>query len=137
MPSRKLTEREKRDNKIDLQVKRFMNSVRSFLCAKNNDGVADEWECSLMLLETYYKQFLELCWEIDNLDSIIVDSRYGPAPSPLLACRDKAAIRLESMLKQVGCTFKEQARLEVVKPVQEESDLERWVKSKNNGVEKR
>ena len=72
--------------------------------------------------------------EIDELDSLIVESRYGSVPHPLLAARDKAAIRLESMLKQVGCTFKEAARLDIVEPVSEESPLEAFVKNK---IEKR
>ena len=136
MPARSLSEKEKRDNKIKKQVSKFMDSVRAFLTNKSG-AVAAEWECSLMLLETYYKQFLEMNEEIDELDSLIVQSRYGSVPHPLLAARDKAAIRLESMLKQVGCTFKEAAKLDIVEPVSEESDLEKWIKSKNNGVEKR
>ena len=136
MPARSLSDKEKRDNKIKKQVSKFMDSVRAFLTNKSG-GVAPEWECSLMLLETYYKQFLEMCEEIEELDSLIVTSRYGSVPHPLLAARDKAAIRLEAMLKQCGVTFKEAARMEVIEPVVEESDLEKWIKSKNNGVEKR
>lgn len=137
MPSRVLTEEEKRENKINKQVKKFMDSVRTFLANKSGGGVAPEWECSLMLLETYYKQFLILCDEIEALPSLIVDTRYGAAPSPLLAARDKASIRLEAMLKQCGVTFKEAARMEVVEVKQEESDLEKWIKNKNKGKEKR
>jgi phage terminase small subunit len=136
MPARSLSDKEKRDNKIKKQVSKFMDSVRAFLTNKSG-GVAPEWECSLMLLETYYKQFLEMCDEIDELDSLIVQSRYGSVPHPLLNARDKAAIRLESMMKQLGITFKEAARMELVQPEIEESDLEKWIKAKNNGVEKR
>lgn len=133
MPARSLSEKEKRDNKVKKQVSKFMDSVRLFLTNKSG-GVAPEWECSLMLLETYYNQFLQMNEEIDELDSLIVESRYGSVPHPLLAARDKAAIRLESMLKQVGCTFKEAARLDIVEPVSEESPLEAFVKNK---IEKR
>lgn len=133
MPARSLSEKEKRDNKVKKQVSKFMDSVRLILTNKSG-GVAPEWECSLMLLETYYNQFLQMNEEIDELDSLIVESRYGSVPHPLLAARDKAAIRLESMLKQVGCTFKEAARLDIVEPVSEESPLEAFVKNK---IEKR
>lgn len=133
MPARSLSEKEKRNNKVKKQVSKFMDSVRLFLANKSG-GVAPEWECSLMLLETYYNQFLQMNEEIDELDSLIVESRYGSVPHPLLAARDKAAIRLESMLKQVGCTFKEAARLDIVEPQSEESPLEAFVKNK---IEKR
>lgn len=137
MPKRNLTDKEKRDNKIKKQVAKFMFSVRGFLANKSG-GVAPEWECSLMLLEEYYKQFLVLTEEINNLDSLVVISRYGETPNALLTARDKAAIRLEAMLKQCGVTFKEAARMEVIEPVVEESDLEKWIKAKNNNkVEKR
>jgi len=133
MPLRSLTDEEKRDNKIKNQTKKYMNSVRTFL-AKKNGEVAPEWECSLMLLEEYYKQFLTLTEEINGLDSLVVDSRYGSVPHPLLAARDKAAIRLEAMMKSCGITFKEAARMELVEPVVEESVLESYVKNK---IEKR
>lgn len=133
MPLRSLTDEEKRDNKIKNQTKKYMNSVRAFL-AKKNGEVAPEWECSLMLLEEYYKQFLTLTEEINGLTSLVVDSRYGSVPHPLLAARDKAAIRLEAMMKSCGITFKEAARMELVEPVVEESVLESFVKNK---IEKR
>mgnify|MGYP003420147655 FL=1 len=129
MPLRSLTDEEKRDNKIKKQTKKFMDSVRAFLTRKSG-SVEDSWECSLMLLETYYKQFLELSDEIDGLDRLVVDSRYGVVPHPLLAARDKAAIRLEAMMKSCGITFKEAAKMEVIEPVAEESVLEKFVKKK-------
>jgi hypothetical protein len=36
------------------------------------------------------------------------------------------------MMKQLGITFKEAARLDIIEPVNEESDLEKWVKAKIN-----
>ena len=87
-----------------------------------------------MLLETYYEQFITLSCEIEGLDSLVVDSRYGVVPHPLLAARDKAAIRLESLMKATGITFKEAAKLDIVETVQEESPLDAFIKNK---VEKR
>ena len=135
MPLRSLTDEEKRDNKIKKQTKKFMDSVRAFLVKKNGSAcVPPEWECSLMLLEEYYKQFMVLTEEINNLDSMVSMTRYGEAPNALLGARDKAAIRLEAMLKQTGLTFKEATKMEIVEPVVEDSPLEMFVKNK---VEKR
>ena len=52
----------------------------------------------------------------------------------LSAARDKAAIRLESLMKATGITFKEAAKLDIVETVQEESPLDAFIKNK---VEKR
>lgn len=138
MPARILTENEKKDNKIKNLTKKYMSSVRAFLSKKNKNGeVAPEWECSLMLLEEYYKQFLLLTEEINKLDSLVVVSRYGEVPNALLTARDKTAIRIEAMLKQLGCTFKEQAKMDIVEPVVEESPLSQWVQKNTNNIEKR
>lgn len=134
MPNRALTDEENRDNRIRRQINNFMKNVKGFLSSKSGD-VNPEWECSLIMLETYYKQFLMLTWEIDRLPSLVVDTRYGKQPNALLTARDKSAVRLESMMKQLGITFKEAARLDIIEPVNEESDLEKWVKSKMNKEE--
>jgi hypothetical protein len=131
MPNRALTDEENRDNRIRRQINNFMKNVKGFLSSKSGD-VNPEWECSLIMLETYYKQFLMLTWEIDRLPSLVVDTRYGKQPNALLTARDKSAVRLESMMKQLGITFKEAARLDIIEPVNEESDLEKWVKAKIN-----
>ena len=131
MPNRALTDEENRDNRIRRQINNFMKNVKGFLSSKSGD-VNPEWECSLIMLETYYKQFLMLTWEIDRLPSLVVDTRYGKQPNALLTARDKSAVRLESMMKQLGITFKEAARLDIIEPLNEESDLEKWVKAKIN-----
>ena len=124
---------EKDAKKIEKRVKKFMKSVRSFLAEKSG-SVRPEWECSLILLETYFEEFLMLTIEIENLDSLLQDSRYGTQPHPLLSARDKSAIRLEGLLKSLGCTFKEAAKMEVIEPVVEDSALDVFLKNK---VEKR
>lgn len=123
----------KRDKKIEKKVKKFMKAVRAFLAHKAG-YVADEWECSLILLEEYYKQFLVLTDEINNLESLVSLTRYGEAPNALLVARDKTAVRLEALLKTTGCTFKEATKLEVIEPVVEESPLDTFMKNK---IEKR
>ena len=134
MPKRKLTDEEIKDNKVERKVKSFMKVTRDFLASKNGGEVAPEWECSLMMLETYYKQFLTLTLEIDNMDSIIEVGRYGPQPSALLKARDTAALRLESLMKALGLTLKAALTMDIAEPVQEESVLEKFVKNK---IEKR
>lgn len=120
---------EKDTKRVEKRVKKFMKSVRSFLAEKSG-SVRPEWECSLILLETYFEEFLMLTIEIENLDSLLQDSRYGTQPHPLLGARDKSAIRLEGLLKSLGCTFKEASKMDIVEPIAEESPLEAFVKNK-------
>ena len=134
MPKRKLTEEELKDNKVDRKVKAFMKVVRKFLASKNGGEMAPEWECSVMMLEVYYEQFIRLCEDISNLDSLIENGRYGPQPSPLLKARDATAIRLEALMKQLGMTLKSALSMDIAEPIQEISPLESFVKNK---IEKR
>ena len=134
MPKRKLTEEELKDNKVDRKVKAFMKVVRKFLASKNGGEMAPEWECSVMMLEVYYEQFIRLCEDISNLDSLIEVGRYGPQPSALLKARDATAIRLEALMKALGLTLKSALSMDIAEPIQEESPLESFVKNK---IEKR
>lgn len=128
------TAAQKRQMKIRKKVNKFMESVNNFLKSKNGGTVPGEYECSLLLLETYFEQFLELTEEINSLDSFTIVGRYGPAPSPLLGARDKASMRLESLMKELGLTLKAQAKLDIVEPQKDESALESFIKGK---IEKR
>lgn len=119
---------------IEKKTKKFMKSVRAFLASKSGGDVPAEWDCSLMLLEEYYKQFVTLTEEINQLDSLVSNSRYGPIPHPLLAARDKAAIRLEAAMKSVGITFKEAAKMETIEVTEPDSPLDNFVKGR---IEKR
>lgn len=119
---------------IEKKTKKFMKVVREFLASKNGGEVAPEWECSLMMLSTYYEQFLMLTNEIKQLPSIVENTRYGKQPSALIKARDATAIRLESMMKSLGLTLKSALTMEIAEPVVEESPLESFVKNK---IEKR
>ena len=130
MPKRALTEKELQDKKVEKQVKSFMDVVNNFLASKNGGIVAPEWQLSLDMLRAYYGQFCRLTIEIDNLDSIIENTRYGKAPSALLTARDKTAVRLESLMKQLGLTLKSALTMDIAEPVKEESPLESFVKNK-------
>ena len=125
--------------KVDLKTKKFIKSAEKFLAEKAGiDDVPTEWEISLIMLESYYRDFLELVLRIQQLPSITFKGRYGEQPSPLLAARDKAAIRLESLLKEMGMTMKSAAKLNVIEPKKEETALDLFLKNKaKDGVEKR
>lgn len=127
------TESQKRQENIKKRTKKFMTSVKKFIKAKYNNTIPAEFECSLLLLETYYQQFLALSEEIDSLGSYVTTSRYGSCPHPLLGARDKAAIRLESMMKEMSLTPKAQAKMGVTE-MTDENPLETFIKG---NIEKR
>lgn len=121
---------EKKKASIERKTKKFLAITRKFLAGKNGGEVAPEWECSLTMLEVYYEQFLTLSAEIQELPSIIEDSRYGKSPSALLKARDTTAVRLESLMKQLGLTLKSALTMDIAEPVQEQSPLEKYVQGK-------
>ena len=125
----------KRERKTEKKVKKFMKTVREFLKSKNSGTVPAEYECSLLLLETYYQQFLQLSDELERIDSYLVMGRYSEVPHPLLGARDKAAVRLEAMMKEIGLTPRAQVKLEIEPSKTEENPLETFIKNKR--VEKR
>lgn len=127
-------EKKTRMKRVTKQVKKFMKSVKEFLMSKNGGRIPPEWGCSLAMLEEYYYQFCQLTDEIKMLDSLIVDTRYGKSPSPLLKARDTTAVRLESLLKAFGLTFKAASGMDIIEPVKEQSPLEKFVQNK---IEKR
>lgn len=133
MPKRVLTPEETQANEVNRRTKKFMKVVRDFLASKNGGEVAPEWECSLLMLETYYSQFIRLSKEIEQVD-IVVQSKYGPQPNALLKARDTTAVRLEALMKALGLTLKSALTMDIAEPVQEESVLEKFVKGK---IEKR
>lgn len=136
MPARKLTPQENMKNRAERETKKYMKSVYKFL-RKNNDGkIPNEYNCSLLMLESYYKQLLIFNYEIENLDSYIVDTRYGKQPNALLKARDTTVQKLDVMLKALGLTFKEQTNMKIVqiKPT-EDNPLQDFLK--NNDVELR
>ena len=118
------------DKRVKRQTKAFMKAVKEFLMSKNGGKIPPEWACSLLMLETYFVQFIRLTEEINNLPSLIEETRYGAAPSPLLKARDTTAVRLESMLKQLGLTLKSALTMDIAEPVKEESALEKFVRTK-------
>ena len=120
--------------KADRQSNKFMKSARAFLATKltgNADGdIPPEFELNLTLLESYYKTFIMLQMEIDDMDSIVTEGRYGPMVSPVCAARDKACVRLESLMKQMGLTLKAGKMIGTTEVKKEQSVLERYMSGK-------
>lgn len=123
------------NKRIERETKKFLKDVKNFITEKNNGTIPAEWMMSLRLLETYYRQFLQVTYELEGLESVIVDSRYGPTAHPLLKVQNTAAVRLEKMMSELGLSLKSATKLEIAKPVVEESPLSKFVKNKE--VEKR
>lgn len=134
MANKVQSEEQKRKFRVDRKAKEYMQTVQDFLAEKNGGAVSPEWKLSLQLLETYYKQFLMLNEEIDDLPSLVIVGRYGAVPSPLLACRDKAASQLQALMKELALTFKSNIKLELSEPVAQETTLNKFLKDK---IEKR
>lgn len=130
MPSRKLTAEELKRKRVDNKAKTFMDAVEKFIKSKNSGEVEPSLMCALDMIERYYKEYIMLSNSIDELDSLVIQSRYGLIPSPLLSARDKSAVRLESLLKQMGLTLKSASSMGVIEQVAEESSLEKFVKNK-------
>ena len=120
---------------ITRKTNKFMESVKNFLKKKSGGDIPDEWEASLMILEEYYKLFMQLTLEIEKLDSFLVPSKYGKIISPLIGARDSAARRLESMMGNLGLTLKSAIKLDVAEVEVSDSPLESFLSS--NNVEKR
>ena len=137
----KLKERAKQNEavgrKVDREVKKFMKAAREFAMERSGtDTVPAHWEISLLLLQTYFREFLELTYKVELLDSLTIVGRYGETPHPLLGVRDKAAMRLESTLKEMGMTMKAAKAVGALKPEEkkeEDSALDNFLKG-NAGV---
>lgn len=107
------------------KTKKFIKDVRTFI--KEHSGEeSPQLEVSLIMIENYFYEFLFLTMKLENMDSIIITGRYGEQPTPLIAARDKAATRLESMLKESGLTLKSAQKIPQSKK-KEKSVLEQFM----------
>lgn len=117
-----------------MQCRKFMKSVRAFLATKltgNPEGeIPAQFELNLTLLESYYKTFIMLNLEVENMDSVLQNSKYGPIVSPICTARDKACVRLESLMKQMGLTLKSGQQMGTTEVKKEVSALERFMQKK-------
>ncbi len=117
--------------KIDKKQKKFMKVVRDYLTTKGGGSLPPEWELSIDLLDNYYRQYLIACAEMEGLDSWYVQTERGKGykEHPVLLIRDKAAIRLERLMSQMGLTLKSGKTLGTTEIKKEETELDKFIKS--------
>ena len=127
--------------KAERQTKKFMKAARAFLATKltgSSDGqIPDEFELNLILLESYYKQFIMLDLEINDLESLVIEGRYGPLVNPICNARDKACVRLESLIKQLGLSLESGKQIGSIEISKKESALDKFFAENNSKIEKR
>ena len=118
------------NKKVDRQVKKFMKVVKDYLTVKGGGSFPPEWALSKDLLETFYRQFLVSCAEIEKLNCLYVDTGRGGGQKehPLLSIRDKAAIRIEGLMKQMGLTMKSGLQMGTTDVKKAESPLDAFFK---------
>ena len=118
------------NKKVDRQVKKFMKVVKDYLTVKGGGIFPPEWALSKDLLETFYRQFLVSCAEIEKLDCLYIDTGRGGGQKehPLLSIRDKAAIRIEGLMKQMGLTMKSGLQMGTTDVKKAESPLDAFFK---------
>ena len=119
------------NKKVDRQVKKFMKVVKDYLTVKGGGIFPPEWALSKDLLETFYRQFLVSCAEIEKLDCLYIDTGRGGGQKehPLLSIRDKAAIRIEGLMRQMGLTMKSGLQMGTTDVKKEETPLDEFLKA--------
>ena len=116
--------------KYSKETKDFMRNVRAFLENKNGGDIPPEWEALISMLQNYYEQYVQATTEILKLHSLIVDSRYGPQPHPLLKIQASASMQVQKLCAEFGLSLKQAQKLKVVEPPKEETALEAYLKKK-------
>lgn len=122
--------------RADRLTKQFMKSAKEFLATKLTGSpsgkIPDEFELNLILLESYYKTFIMLNLQINDLDSVVIMGKYGWQAHPLLQIRDRACVRLESLMKQLGLTLKAGRLIGTTEVKKEETALDAFLRQKTN-----
>ena len=116
--------------KYSKDTRDFMKNVRTFLEDKNGGDIPPEWEALLSMLQNYYEQYVVATNEILELESLVVDSRYGPQPHPLLKIQATASMQVQKLCSEFGLSMKQAQKLKVVEPPKEETALETFLKKK-------
>lgn len=126
-----LKQKKARQKKADRATKKYMKSVRAFLESKNGGIIPPEWEMSLNMLEIYYTQWLLITYTIqDSGEYTTINSVGNLVEHPLIGSQNKAATRLEKQISEMGLSMKSGKKLEVVEPKKNESELDKFFKSK-------
>lgn len=120
----------KKSIKYSNETKKFMRNVSAFIKSKNGGEIPPEWEAMLGMLQNFYEQYVQATNEILLLDSLVVDSRYGPQPHPLLKIQASASIQVQKLCSEFGLSMKQAQKLKVVEPQKEETALDKFLKGK-------
>lgn len=118
----KNTETQNVNNRINRDVAKYMSAVTDFIENATGGPVPLEYQCSLIMLESYYKQLLMLNAEISKLDSLMIKDQHGSRLNPILGARDTCVSKLDMLLKQLGLTFNSQIKLKVKDVTKTESN---------------
>ena len=127
---RKLSKEEKAQNEMKRKTNRYIKGVKAFI-ENSNDGVIPiELECSIELLEVYYSLFLQMSNEIEKLPSLMTFvNNTQQVVHPLIHARDNVATKLDTIMKSLGITFKEQTKMKIINPVKPEANpLDEFIK---------
>lgn len=131
-PLKKDIERRKKNKLLATKrTKKFIKTVKNFIKEKNGGSIPPEFECSLMLFEIYYNQFQQITLELDAMDSIIIEGKYGPQPTSLLGAQQTMALRIENYLKEYGMTLKTSLKMGLQEVKEPESAIEQWMNNQN------
>jgi P27 family predicted phage terminase small subunit len=116
--------------KYSKETKNFMKNVRAFLEQKNGGVIPAEWEALLGMLANFYEQYVRSTEELLSLDSLTVPSRYGEVPHPILKIQAQASMQVQKLCSEFGLSMKQAAKLNVIKPKEEETTIEKFLKNK-------
>lgn len=113
--------------KYSKETKEFMKSVKRFLEEKNG-MIPSEWEALLGMLQNFYEQYIKATDELLNCESLVVDSRYGPQPHPLLKIQAQASMQVQKLCSEFGLSMKQAQKLKIAEPKGEETALDKFLK---------
>lgn len=116
--------------KYSNETKKFMRNVMKFLESKNGGTIPPEWDALLDMLQNFYEQYVRASNELLSVDSLTVDSRYGPQPHPLLKIQAQASMQVQKLCAEFGLSMKQAQKLKVVEPPKEETVLDKFMKGK-------
>lgn len=129
MPSRKLTDEEKKKSNVKKRVSKFMKNAEEFIRSKNDGEVPMEWIGLLDMLSDYYTQYCNASWEISQMDHYLTPSRYGETISPIFKLQATAAANVQRLCAEFGLSMKQAAKLKAREPKKEKSILDQFFES--------
>lgn len=114
------------------EAKKYIKVVRNYLETKAGGELPPEWEMSIKMLEMTYALYLQVGYELQDMDTLLEQNRYGITVTPLLQAQTKLAARLEALMKELGISFKSAAKLNVVEPKKKKSALDKFLEGTMN-----